>query len=119
MLLRAHIETSQAEVRKITLHQVHPRTALKGMRWSKVLRIGVTRLAHDAQAAILCERAAGPTVAGVLVQPLGRERVVHMISVVQRDQHVDIEQRAHQMPSSSRRRSINSLLTKPPREGKG
>ena len=23
MLLRAHIETSQAEVRKITLHQVH------------------------------------------------------------------------------------------------
>ena len=23
MLLRAHIETSQAEVRKITLHQIH------------------------------------------------------------------------------------------------
>jgi hypothetical protein len=45
--------------------------------------------------------------------------VVNMISVMQSNQHIDVEQGAHQTPSASRKRSINSLLMTTPRAGKG
>ncbi len=83
------------------------------------LRLGVSGLGHDAQATVLGKRTTGPAMRDVRAQP-GRGRVmVDVVAVVQCDQHVHVEQRAHQMPSSSRRRSISSLLTTTPRGGSG
>lgn len=45
--------------------------------------------------------------------------MVHMIWIVNGDQHIHIEQGQHQMSSAWRRRSMRSLVTSPPREGKG
>ena len=45
--------------------------------------------------------------------------VVDVAPVMQGNQHMDVEQGPHQMPSVSRKRSINSLLTTPPRAGSG
>jgi hypothetical protein len=53
------------------------------------------------------------------LKPLRGTNMVDVIAIVQRNQHIDVEQGTHQTPSASRKRSINSLLTTTPREGKG
>ena len=55
----------------------------------------------------------------VFLQPAPRPPVMQMIAVKQRNQNINVKQGPHQMPSSSRSLSINSLLTTLPLEGKG
>lgn len=93
--------------------------AQHGHQCGQRLRFAVAGLGHDAQAAVLGERATGPAVADVRLQPRRGDGVVDVVTVVQGDQHVHVEQRAHQMPSSSRRRSMSSLLITTPRGGSG
>jgi hypothetical protein len=45
--------------------------------------------------------------------------VMDMALVVEGNEHVDIQQSPHQMPSSSRRRSTMSLVMMTPRGGRG
>ena len=60
-------------------------------RWHRI-RVGWLR--HDADDAVLRERARGPTLADIRAQPTGGQRMVNMLRVEQRDQDIDIQQRA-------------------------
>lgn len=51
--------------------------------------VGVTRLAHDAQATVLRQRATGPALFGMRLQPAGGFGVMDVVAVVQGNQHVD------------------------------
>ena len=80
----------------------------------------VTGLGDDANKSILGERTGRPSKMDVLLQPGIRLLVMLMDRIKQRDQDVDVEQRPHQTPSSSRNRSIISLVTiLPGTSGKG
>lgn len=57
----------------------------------KGLSMGVGRLAHDAQAAILCKWAARPAICDVGFEPGGCPKMMNMVAVVQGNQYVDIQ----------------------------
>ena len=59
------------------------------------LRVRVGRQRQDAQAAVLRQRATGPTLPGMRLKPARSQAMMHVIAVMQRDQHIDIEQRPH------------------------
>ena len=66
-----------------------------GREYGQGLRVGVTRLAHDAQATVLPQRATGPALFDMRLQPAGGFGVMDVVAVVQGNQHVDVEQRPH------------------------
>jgi hypothetical protein len=55
-------------------------------------RVRVTRLRHDAHAAVLRDRARRPAELDVLGQPRGRALVVQVVGIEQRNQHAHVEQ---------------------------
>lgn len=61
--------------------------------------VGIGRLGEDPQYAVLGYRATGPAVVQLTSQPLRCLGVHHMLCIEQGDDHVDVEQCAHQMPS--------------------
>jgi hypothetical protein len=83
------------------------------------LGAAVAGLTHDAKTSILGQCTGSPAILKMVLKPMRGPNMVNMIAIVQGDQHIDVKQRAHQTPSASRKRSINSLLTTTPREGKG
>jgi len=83
------------------------------------LGAAVTGLTHDAKAPILGQCTGGPSVLKMVLKPLRSTNMVNVVAIVQGNQDIDVEQRAHQTPSASRKRSINSLLTTTPRDGNG
>ena len=58
-------------------------------------RIRITRLGHDAETAVLRDRARCPTVIDMFVPPFRRGRVVYVVAVEQSDQHIDIKKGSH------------------------
>ena len=81
---------------------------------------GIRRLGHDADAAVPGDRAGRPALSDVATQPVGREPVMHVRGVEQRDQHVDVEQcPPRRTPSVSRSVSTCCPVTTRPRDGKG
>ena len=56
-------------------------------------------------AAVLCQWRARPARLTVGVQPFAGAGVMHMVCIVQCNEHIDVQQCTHQMPSASRRRA--------------
>ena len=72
--------------------------------------LGVGGLGHDAQAAVLRERAGGPAVGNLLLQPLGGAGVVHMRRIQQGDQDIDVQQGAHGLNPVGIAQAIDQLV---------
>jgi hypothetical protein len=80
------------------------------------LGAAVAGLTHDAKTSILGQCTGSPAILKMVLKPMRGPNMVNMIAIVQGDQHIDVKQRAHQTPSASRKRSINSLLTTTPHD---
>ena len=85
-------------------------------RWQFVW---VTMACHDSHTAVLCDWASRPSKMDVRPQPVPRNLVMCMIAVQESDQDAHIQKPTHYTPASFRSRSINSLVTMPPRFGNG
>src|SRR5262249_24502458 len=80
---------------------------------------GIAGLADDPHEAVLGDRARGPAVLNLGVDPVARGPVIDMVSVEQSQQDVDVQQRASHSASSSRSRSISAFEIASPRFGRG
>ena len=81
-----------------------------GEQRAQRLRLAVARLGHDAHAAVLRQRATGPAMLDVRLEPAGCEPMMHVVAVVQRDQHARApharcHRRAHKAHANERRRA--------------
>src|SRR5262249_34349516 len=80
---------------------------------------GIAGLADDPHEAVLGDRARGPAVLYLGVDPVAGELVIDMVAVEQSQQDVDVQQRASHTASSSRSRSISAFEIASPRCGSG
>lgn len=72
--------------------------------------LGVGGLGHDAQAAVLRQRAGGPAVGYLLLQPLGGSGVVHVRRIQQCDQDIDVQQGTHGLNTVGIAQAIDELV---------
>jgi hypothetical protein len=75
------------------------------------LGVGVRRLRHDPHHAVFRDRAGCPAVLYLPCQPIRSGWMQGVGGVEERDDDVDVQKRAHQMPSSSRNRPALALVT--------
>jgi hypothetical protein len=72
--------------------------------------LGVGGLGHDAQAAVLCQRARGPAVGYILLKPLGGTCVMHVCCIQQSDQDIDVQQGAHGLHTAGIAQAIDQIV---------